>query len=286
MPNANNITAPATLIAYGRSGTSLLQAVFDEHPDYGITGETSNLIHSVYYGLEAGKGIVRGPSRNFTSLWGALAPTYEDRCAHATRAAFLSMFDDDKRHWMQKPIAHALCREAMQRRGMKPDDYFAWYWQVISKVFPAAKCFTVLRNPCDVILSGRKYWGLGDATIWNGIEAVASCILHPDSKVGHAILYEDLVRDPEPVLRALFNYLGTDYHPGVLKAFEKIWVPRGGVWHEGAPKHKERTEAAFSRQADWGSLDLDAAQPSQIEAIRRSWERFGHQLELPVGLGG
>jgi len=286
MPNAKNITSPATLVAYGRSGTSLLQAVFDKHPDYGITGETSNLIHSVYYGLEAGKGIVRGPSRTLRTIFGITAPSYEDRCAHATRAAFLSMFEDDRKHWMQKPIAHALCRETMQRRGMGAEDYYAWYWKVMERVFPEAKCFTVLRNPCDVVLSGRDYWKLPDATIWNGIEQITSCMLHQDSAIGHAVLYDDLVSDPEPALRDLFGFLGTRFHSATLMAFEKVWVPRSGVSHESSSERSARSRAAFSRREAWSTLDPAAVKPEQLDVIRKLWQRFGHDFELPEGLPG
>ena len=93
-----NIKSPITLISHGRSGTSLLQNIFDAHPDISVAGETADLIFSTWYSLWRAKGIVPGLIEN-----GNVVP-WEQRAARGVRAVFDEIFNIETQYWMQKPI--------------------------------------------------------------------------------------------------------------------------------------------------------------------------------------
>ena len=99
MPNADNIACPITLIANGRSGTSLVMHILGDHPDVDACGETQQVLTGVWHAAERMKGIIR-PDQTLDQD----AP-HDVRCGKAVRAAFLATFPDTgAAEWFHKPI--------------------------------------------------------------------------------------------------------------------------------------------------------------------------------------
>lgn len=271
----NMLKAPITLISHGRSGTSLLQNIFDAHPDISVAGETADLIFSTWYSIERAKGIIPGLIEE-----GKLVP-WERRVARGVRAVFDEILQLKTAYWMQKPIGQPFVINYLRKDGMSLDEWFQLYWTILQQVFPKGKFITVLRHPCDVVLSSGEYWGREQAGVWHGIATMSRCILHPASKITYAVNYHQLVEEPEPTVKALFEHLEVPYNPCVLDAFNYVYVPNHDRWKQDKQNFTDKVSKKFSRQDEWDKLDMSIPNPEDLAAIRQVWERFGHSLELP-----
>src|ERR1051325_6369792 len=135
MPSPTNIDRPLTLICPPRSGSSLMQMLFSEHPDCQTLGETANLVFSAWYGLTFSERVLVRQKHQ------ANPEGYRESAGKAVREMLLSFSPSDKPYWMQKPIGTP---EVVWLFGRPPDPekFGAWYWQGMQAIFPNAKCFT------------------------------------------------------------------------------------------------------------------------------------------------
>jgi hypothetical protein len=267
MPNLRNIEAPVTLVAFGRSGTSLLSSLFDRHPDFRFAGETANLVFGSWHAAEfSASGIpplVEG---------GKHVPDV-DRAARAVRQAFLTCIPDDRPHWFHKPIGLPVIIPVLFRSDQW-SEAAEWYWKVMRASFPKARYFTVLRNPCDVVLSSQAYWGYDQATMWHSLGLFSYILGHSSSPVDYAIRFEDLTQNRKKATEELFSYLGVRFDDKVMDAFGKVHAPVAG--------RDKLTEAGASRQREWDRLDARAAPSHLVEPIIKLFSKFGFEVDLPT----
>ncbi len=92
----------------------------------------------------------------------------------------------------------------------------------VTEVFPDAQIVHVIRDGRDVVVSHRKRFGY-----WSAVKCVVKwpryirtarafgARLPPERY--HELRYEDAVGDPDKTLRALFEFLGEQWEPGVLE---------------------------------------------------------------------
>lgn len=275
MPNVHNINAPITLVANGRSGTSLIQSIFSNHPSFDICGENSAQIFGVWHSTERMKGIVRpdhqlGPQANFNL-----------RCGKAVRAAVLETFrKPGKKHWMQKPIGVPWVWGVLGQQGLSEDERIEWYWNVLAHTFPEGVNITVLRHPFDVVLSAESYWGISHKQAWASIVKMARILGHPAAKVTHAISYEKLVEEPLSETTRLFEAINRPFSSKTLQAFENIWVPEMGTPKTKLEAAHPRTIAGFTRQKEWGLLNKTDFPQEERTIICEMWQRYGSDLSL------
>lgn len=269
------LKSPITLISHGRSGTSLMQNIFEAHPDISVAGETADLIFSTWYSISRAKGIIPGLIER-----GKVVP-WEERVSRGVRAVFDELFDLKTPYWMQKPIGQPFVINYLRQQGNSLEEWFDLYWEILDRVFPRGKFITILRHPCDVVLSSKEYWGRDPAHVWRDIATVARCILHPSSKVKFAVSYEQLVREPELVLKKLFFDLEIDYHPQVLSAFNYIYVPNKNGWKQEKYEFQDKISKTFSRRDQWKQVDLSIVALEDFQAIEKLWQHFGWELEVP-----
>ena len=92
----------------------------------------------------------------------------------------------------------------------------------VTEVFPDAQIVHVIRDGRDVVVSHRKRFGY-----WSAVKCVvkwpryirtarAFAAQLPPGRY-HELRYEDAVGDPDKTLRALFEFLGEEWEPGVLE---------------------------------------------------------------------
>jgi hypothetical protein len=274
MPNKDNILRPITLISYGRSGTSLVHHAFNLHPKCEVAGETANLIFGTWRAAELVRGIVR-PLRI-----GGKIIEHEERCAIAARAVLLSQFQSSKRYWMQKPIGTPECMWLLRKKGMDEEEFGAWYWTAITRTFPEAKFFTMLRHPYDVVLSAEKYWGWDARGVWSGLGQMAAIIQHPTNRIGYAISYDALLERPEEELRKLCEFVGLEFDAKMLGAMKSLHVPASGVRIGGRELLAARAKEGFSRKSEWIRIDREQIPSRSLDQIRSVWERFQVTLDL------
>ena len=266
MPHADNIDAPITLVGFGRSGTSLLSSLFDIPGRCHYLGETNDFIYGVWDGLE--------------TRFGTMAPQHdgdrtlrlEERAANAVRSAFLATFPDHLPFWFHKPIG---VPRLLSTRYTRDDwnEAAEWYWRVQKMSFPRAKYFTVIRHPCDVVLSAKDFWHSKEQGVWWALGFLAHLITHPSSPVEYAVFYDDLVAEPQATVESLFQYLGLEPPANYLSRFETV--------HAAAPSRREPGTFSYSRRGQWAWLDSNHALPEFREKIKALHQRFGRTLTYP-----
>jgi hypothetical protein len=277
MPSINNVKRPFTLICPARSGSSLIQSVFEHHPKCQSVGETGHILFYSWFGLTESEGIVvRDPDQRTPE-------GYRLRAADAIRELLVSFFPSSKQFWMQKPIGAPEIHWYFSARR-KQSVFTEWYWIGFECMFPDARFFSVLRDPRDVVISAMDYFKVNELQAWQAIERVYDLLLHERSLVQHAILYQDLVTRPEQTLRRLCAYLGLEFDPACLSAFDYLYVQAppepGKTWsyrhRKAADNEKERI--SFSRRDSWQRLQLGEFGYTVVEKAAKLWHKFGYDL--------
>ena len=99
---------------------------------------------------------------------------------------------------------------------------------VIHHLFPSAPILFVQRHPCDSVLSCfmqafspnagmASFLDIADAAdCYDAVMSVWTTARETLPLNAHIIVYEELVTDPEAVLRSVIRFLGLDWEPGLL----------------------------------------------------------------------
>jgi len=132
----------------------------------------------------------------------------------------------------------------------------------VRRRFPHAKLVHIIRDGRDVVCSLRREpFSKVENAAWDSVRAARRCAVQWRSSVKaglrfrgdpayHEIRYEDLVRDPEPVLRALLRFLDvpwdqamlsarasiTETEPGAVKAAGHLFASSIGRWRQDLPE--------------------------------------------------
>lgn len=274
MPNKNNIDAPVTLIANGRSGTSLCQAIFSHHPDFDTCGETGALLFGVWHSVEQLKGIVR-PDRFLPA-----DSSFDLRCGKAVRAAFITTFRaPNKKYWVHKPIGTPWVWSRIKQTSTA-EEAAAWYWRALTTAFPQSKTITILRHPYDVVLSASEYWKIDVKAAWRSIVNMAEILEHPASSVVHAVDYDQLLHDPAGETLKLFDAVDRPFHTDCLKAFEKLWVQQQKSKPGQISAAPDKIKQNFSRRESWASLKTSDFSNQDHDTLIRMWAKYGVELRF------
>lgn len=256
MPNWTNILSPITLIGNGRSGTSLLSQVFKAHPDCTYIGETVNLIQSTYY-----------------SIASSLPQSKKGDIPEVIRSMFMHLYPSKEKYWFHKPIGAPIVHSNFKT----VDDFCDWYWNVFDLIYPHAPCFTVLRQPYDVIISSVDWWGRPQKSLINSHYIVAKIINHPKSRVNYGVEYTTLMADPEGEVRKLFNYIGIPFKPATLDAFKKNWSVKG---HDNGSEVADKVVKNKNTKIErWGEVDQNLITDEFMDVTNQVWRKFDHEVQ-------
>lgn len=194
-PAPGGSAPPIFVVGSPRSGTTLTRFILDSHPS-----------------------ISCGPETHFLGDLHRLADT------HWMRA---ERFDVDREYWdhLVRDFFEALHVDYMRRRGRRrwadKTPGYALHLDYIDRLFPDARFVHVIRDGRDVVASYRYRWGYRAA-----VKAPGQWARHVDAGLRfgrgtaadryHEIRYEELVRNPEQVLRPLFEFLDEPWDAAVL----------------------------------------------------------------------
>ena len=255
MPNDSNVTRPLTLIAPGRSGTSLVSNILGAHPDVDLVGETGIMLVNIWNGVCKMEGITMNPEQ-----------AYEHKAGAIVRDALIRLFKTESQYWLQKPINISKFSFGWRAEEDGWNSTMKWYWRMMIKTFPEGKFFTVLRDPRDVVASQMERWHQTPGVTWKIVSTQMELLAHEASMVFDAIIYEDLARDPQRGVEQLLNLLGLPWDDACLEATKIMYVP-------GSRKSIEQT----LKHRDWTGI----SEPSWIQKrhINVAYERFGTTID-------
>lgn len=250
---AELIFPPIFVGGAGRSGTTLLRVILDSHSRIACGPEMKVL-------------------PQIAQLWVDLRATFGPNLAEANvRPADI---DRSVRALIAGLLGAARRQSGKPRIAEKsPNNVFAF--RHLHAMFPHAAYVHVLRDGRDVVASLLSMdWRTPDGTrvdytvdahaaarYW--VSAIRSARAFVDATHGrsryHEIRYEALTSKPEPVLRALFEFLGEPWEPGVLDHHR----------HEHALGAESSTEAVkrpiYTSAAGRWQRDLTPAQRNAVK---------------------
>lgn len=208
----DGLPAPAFLMGFLRSGTTLSEQVIGSHPQLIATDE-STVIHEMSQELERMTGISGDHSR-------ALALLKVPEIKH------LRQF-----YWQRLREEHG--DEVMQKQLIDKNALHTIELGMISVIFPEAKILFALRDPRDICLSCfMQAFSPAPATanltslpnIARQYQAVMDYWLAIKDHIQPSYLtlrYEDTVNDFEATFRQVFAFLGVDWHANALKFHQR-----------------------------------------------------------------
>lgn len=202
--------APVFLVGFPRSGTTLLDTMLMAHPDIEVMEEEPALKKAI----DVLGAVERLPTAGDDEIRAA-REAYFDYAASVTPLAPGKLLID------KNPLTMNLL-------------------PFIRRLFPDARIILALRHPCDVVLSCfMANFKLNDGMA-NFLRLETTAELY-DLSFGyyervqaaaplptHKVVYENVVADRETELRALFGFLGLDWHEAVME-HEKTAQKRGRI---------------------------------------------------------
>lgn len=253
--------APVFLFGFPRSGTTLLDTMLMGHPSIEVLEEEPTL-HKAFELLA-----------NYEEL-----PTASDELIREARDGYF--------------------KAASERTPLKPGNLLVDKNPLainaapfIRRLFPDARFILALRHPCDVVLScyvtnfrmndgmasfsqletGAELYDLS----FSYFERVQALMPTPT----HTVMYEKVVADQDRELRALFDFLGLDWHDAVLD-HQTTALGRGRI---KTASYAQVVEPIYQRSAGRWQNYRKHLEP--IFPVLRPWvEKFGYSLD-PVDKG-
>ena len=206
---------PIFLISMPRAGSTLLETMLDQHPDIEAVGELPYVRALVRSALE-----LHTRRRPVTVPQMVLEMTPEE-----TRAFGEDYMNRASLHWKGRP--HYFVDKMPMNWTEIP---FIW------RTLPQARFIEIRRNPMDCCFSNYTHYFSRAHSASFSLEAVGRAYvdkirlmehLHSVAPgLVHSIRYEELIEEPEPILRATLDYLGLEWDPAVLKFYESDRVVR------------------------------------------------------------
>ena len=239
--------APAFLVGFPRSGTTLLDQILSGHPGIVVLEEKDTLL--------------------------ALAQRY--LLDDASLQAFMetspqALSEDQQRYWRR--VEDYLPGGPQGRLLVDKMPLNTLLLPVLVKLFPAARFIFALRDPRDVVLSCfmqtfalneamRHFLALQEtADFYAAVMEIGRRSLAALPERIHQVRYEDLVEDTEREARSLLEFLGLQWDPGVLDV-------------QATAKRRRINTPSYHQ----------VARPIYKDAQQR-WKRYEKQLQPVMGM--
>jgi hypothetical protein len=266
---SQNPDGPVFVIGSMRSGTTLLRLILDSHERIAIGAETG------FMGAVAATTAI--PGWRYGREWYERIGWTEDELHLRLRGFYSEMFS---RHAAQ---------QGKVRWGDKTPFHTA-HVALMAEIFPDAVFVGIVRHPGAVVRSlmrtfqysldqASRYWLDANSELMRGAvvagDRFALC------------RYEDLVFEPEPLTRALMDWLGEEWSPRLLQHEE---VQR----RQGAPRVVDGgTSTRDAIDAQRATKWIDALLPEQLSVLEETTgtlaEFFGYRAssaDRPEPLAG
>jgi hypothetical protein len=213
---------PVFVLCMGRSGSTLLRFLLDAHPELACPPETS--MPALCGQLSVVWSLIEG------------APLAAERDAAPARvpdaavAGIRRMLDEMTGSYLERRGKRLFCDKSLGS---------ARFADLLTQIYPGARFLCLYRHPMDVIRSGLDAcpWGLngygfdqyivgspGNAVLalaryWLENATLINLVEQSHPQRCHRIRYEDLVEDPENVMRDIYEFIGVRPAPGVAQTY-------------------------------------------------------------------
>lgn len=269
---------PIFVVGYQRSGTTLLQSMLGAHPAIAAPPETYFVFRIAnlrgYYGdltIDANlRRVIHDTIHPTVPVLEELGLDEERlyRAAHGSARDYATVFDV-----VMSEIAHRWGKRRWSDKspGQSVDAALA--------LFPDARVVHIIRDPRDVVASSLETpWTPGSsrqiARSWR--DFTTRCLragLRAGPRRYLAVRYEDLVGDPESLLRRICHFVGEDFDLAMLDPDERrragTVVAVAAPWQARAvePVTTERQGRHRQVLSRWQRASIAAAVQGQVAAL-------------------
>jgi hypothetical protein len=257
------------VVGAGRSGTTLLRAMLDSHPDLAVPGESWFIVeyaprfrHRWWRRFDGDAFSTALFEHSYFMRWGLDASDVRAALAAAPPADYASA--------VRAVYVGYAARQGKARYCDKTPGYVL-HIDVLSDLF-AESCFVhLIRDGRDVALSLREIdeWGpskvAGAAKYWvEHVNAgrVSGQALGPSRYL--EVRYEDLVDDPESALRSVCGFIDLPFDDCMLSYYERADQVMASI---ALPQHHERIRKPPTRDLRSWRTEMLAADVAAFEAI-------------------
>jgi hypothetical protein len=246
------------IVGHGKSGTTLLLALLDDHPELLVFPEESKFASALLNAqtrltpelalTRTGANVLRYDEitmasgyRDYRSIdfgrfeaalrdyWGASAKKPRDMLHAIMHAYATSTGKKDRRFWVEKTPGHEL------------------HLETFHEMFEDMQAIYILRDPRDTFTSirkGRRRFGL-DANVFDFVETWRASLRawrrFAKDRPHLECRYEDLVGDPDETLRQICGHIGISYS-------ERLLTPtRNGAAWGGNSAHETKFQGISNR---------------------------------------
>ncbi|HEX2086499.1 MAG TPA: sulfotransferase [Solirubrobacteraceae bacterium] len=253
---------PIFIVGAMGSGTTLLRLVLDSHPDIAIPQET---------------GFMRAYDAHRYTPFKASGRNWMKRLG----------WSDEERDALLRDLYDTMFMRYAERHGKRrwgeKTPLHTWHIDDMARLFPDAQFIGVIRHPSASVASNMTRFRLlltRTRAHWNRYtgEIARQAARHQDRFA--LIRYEDLVLDPEPVLRELLEWLGEPWSDAVLQHHEVQGAREGRKRVEGRSRRDEPIDV--SRVAKWKQTLRPEHQRWLAERTHRRAEFFGYDMDEPA----
>ena len=278
--NDSDFQGPLFIVGCGRSGTKLLRNLLNNHPQIGILGFETNFIP--LFVKRFGKTPDFSDEATLRAVHDALTQTafYQSRRAEGVTMSYEQL----KAHLREvetevawRHVIEGICKFYLDNPsaaiwGDKSPDYTV-HIPLLREIFPPARFIHIIRDPRDRSLSARRTWGksvLRSAHGWCGVmERVEKAGVRADADYLE-VFYEQLIEEPEKVMRGICDFLSIPFHEGLLVVDQPA---------EAVGKTERLTEFVASNKAKYRK-ELSPYEIRRASEITFPYlEAFGYPLE-------
>jgi hypothetical protein len=275
------------VVGVGRSGTTLLRLMLDSHPDLAITPETHWLTPALR-SLEQAPGDTARLHRILTEheFWPEMGVN------HFELDEILKGHDADAPFETVRSIYHTYARHHGAKRVGDKTPAHGLAMAEIARVLSEARFVHIVRDGRDVAVSHRGLWfGPGDDPrdaaifwLWRVREMRQQAEFLPHYL---EVRYEDLVRDPEAVLRAIADFIDLPFHPAQLDSHRRAKERLSEITGRHAKgrlvsaEERIRIHTRTLRPPDVSRVDRWKKEMSSVEVA--TFERIAGTMLLDLG---
>lgn len=261
---------PLFILSLPRSGSTLLQRMLTASPEVSSASEPWLLLPLVYTLKKDGQ---------FSEYW-------HGRSFEAGQD-FLSSFENGEDHYRKglNRFITNIYSEASDQTATYFLDKTPRYHLIVDellKIFPDAKFILLLRNPIGVAASIIETWGNGrwkldsyKIDLYRGLNNLVDAYENHSERM-HKVNYEDLLVSPEATMKSITEYLGIEYKPEMLTAFQgvkfsgRMGDPTGVVDYTSLsdkPLHKWKQTMANPIRRRWSKGYLEWLGDQRLETM-------------------
>ena len=253
------------IVGTPRSGTTLLRAMLDSHPDLAITPETYFLVglaKSPRFSLSRSRFNRERFLEDLFShprfpLWGLAEADVRNELAARTVSSYTEAF---------RVLYLLYANQAGKTRAGDKTPWYVRHIDFLHQLLPEARFIHMIRDGRDVALS--RGGGIVEGAIaWRtAVRGGRRAGARVGSSSYTEVRYEDLVRDPQGELRRICKFLDIKFDKAMLDYPKRATTVRAGFHRPDSPAHTRLSEPPSLRRDNW-EVRMSPADIAMFETI-------------------